>query len=1170
MSPSLLLQHLAHDQRNALPGAWKDRIVNYGLALTALQRAGRLLQLHSALEKGGRKAQAVTSDKGSQAIDLLNELRNPGHLNWNPSAYPEYLLMEVESSILIRDVQQQIATEMRAPSIDGNAVMQLNMGEGKSTVITPMVAAALADGTQLVRVVVAKPQSKQMAQMLISKFGGLLRRRIYYMPFSRSLQLDKVAAETMLDVLRQCRRFGGILLVQPEHILSFRLMAPECCIAEKDAVGRTLMATQDFFDEYSRDIVDESDENFSVRFELIYTMGAQQPIELSPDRWFLLQLLDHVQKSAIHVAEVLPFSIELHSGDDGTFPRMRLLRGDATKLLVLQVAAEIRDNGLGGFQMSRQSEKMRKAVYDYITVLDLDDETVQFVENGEFWGSSKTSILFLRGILAGGVLAFVLGQKRWRVNYGLAERSPPTKLAVPYRAKDNPSLRSEFSHPDVVITLTSLCYYYEGLCDEDMFTAFAHLMNSDQADTEYQVWLRYAPEMPQAFRQLQGVNLKDRLQCIDQVFTYLRLSKTAIDYFLSHIVFPKEMKQYPHKLSASGWDIGKKKTLVTTGFSGTNDSKRLLPLFVKQLDLEQQTHTNALVLEYLLQPVNSVEIMASTTDDDQMSDAERLLSMALELKPPVQVILDVGAQILELGNLEFARRWLELSGDDKEAAVFVNGSDELCVVDRKDRVDLLQTSPYYSRLDICLVFLDESHTRGTDLKLPGNYRAAVTLGARLTKDRLVQACMRMRKLGQGQTVVFCIPQEIQSSITEVKPGNKEAKITVADVLLWSIFETHEETRRSMPLWTVQGERFVRHEKIWSSIKKDGVTSLSKAHAEKLLDEEAQSIDHRYRPRKTENQPARLANSEDDSLIQISQRCREFDGLSFNASTLQEEQERELSPETEAEREVPKPRTASPALHVLHNDVIAFAFSGSVLDTTKAYMPAFESLRSTGASAELPISQLSGQRNVMVTADFATTIQVAHRSHSTDMFQRNVQWVLTRSDKDSREVDFVLIISPFEANRLYPKKMSPLVSLHLYKPRCNAGYAPLDQLDLFTLSTNTRQPSLPRSVSIQLGLFAGQLYISTHADYLDICRFLGLSEKLVTFEMEQQGWKIVSDGFILSDEHGRLGGSSGLQKSPVNFFKVLMSKIRRNGDGISKTDMGGLLDGQPFNKSHWRE
>jgi hypothetical protein len=244
MSPSLLLQHLAHDKRDELPEVWRNRIIDYGIALTALQRAGRLQHLHAALEKDGRNTQMVTTDRGSQAIDLLDELENEGHVNWNPHEYPEYLLMEVESGIMIRELQQQIASEMRAPSIDGNAVMQLNMGEGKSTVIIPMVAAALADGNQLVRVVVAKPQSKQMAEMLISKFGGLLRRRIYYMPFSRSLQLTKAAAETMFEVLRECRRNGGILLVQPEHILSFRLMAPECCIAGKDDVGKTLMANK--------------------------------------------------------------------------------------------------------------------------------------------------------------------------------------------------------------------------------------------------------------------------------------------------------------------------------------------------------------------------------------------------------------------------------------------------------------------------------------------------------------------------------------------------------------------------------------------------------------------------------------------------------------------------------------------------------------------------------------------------------------------------------------------------------------------------------------------------------------------------------------------------------------------------------------------------------------
>ena len=62
------------------------------------------------------------------------------------------------------------------------------------------------------------------------------------------------------------------------------------------------------------------------------------------------------------------------------------------------------------------------------------------------------------------------------------------------------------------------------------------------------------------------------------------------------------------------------------------------------------------------------------------------------------------------------------------------------------------------QLDVCIVYLDESHTRGTDLKLPRNYRAVVTLGAQLTKDRLTQACMRLRKLGHGQSVTFIVPR----------------------------------------------------------------------------------------------------------------------------------------------------------------------------------------------------------------------------------------------------------------------------------------------------------------------------------------------------------------------------------------------------------------------------
>jgi hypothetical protein len=41
-------------------------------------------------------------------------------------------------------------------------------------------------------------------------------------------------------------------------------------------------------------------------------------------------------------------------------------------------------------------------------------------------------------------------------------------------------------------------------------------------------------------------------------------------------------------------------------------------------------------------------------------------------------------------------------------------------------------------MENCHIYLDESHTRGIDLRLPQHYRAAVTLGANLKKDKLVQ------------------------------------------------------------------------------------------------------------------------------------------------------------------------------------------------------------------------------------------------------------------------------------------------------------------------------------------------------------------------------------------------------------------------------------------------
>lgn len=116
---------------------------------------------------------------------------------------------------------------MIVPSGNHNSIMQLCMGEGKTSVIVPIVAASLADGTKLVRVVVLKPLSGQMFQTLVQKLGGLVNRRIFFMPFSRGIAMGKEEITVVKRLYEDCMQSGGILLVQPEHILSFKLLGLE-------------------------------------------------------------------------------------------------------------------------------------------------------------------------------------------------------------------------------------------------------------------------------------------------------------------------------------------------------------------------------------------------------------------------------------------------------------------------------------------------------------------------------------------------------------------------------------------------------------------------------------------------------------------------------------------------------------------------------------------------------------------------------------------------------------------------------------------------------------------------------------------------------------------------------------------------------------------------------
>ncbi len=75
----------------------------------------------------------------------------------------------------------------------------------------------------------------------------------------------------------------------------------------------------------------------------------------------------------------------------------------------------------------------------------------------------------------------------------------------------------------------------------------------------------------------------------------------------------------------------------------------------------------------------------------------------------------------------------------------------------------------------CFALFDELRCRGADLKLAHNAVAVVTVGARMCKDKLMQACGRMRRLTEGQKLVFVVSSDAVVQIRDMQKRNVKAE-----------------------------------------------------------------------------------------------------------------------------------------------------------------------------------------------------------------------------------------------------------------------------------------------------------------------------------------------------------------------------------------------------------
>ena len=239
---------------------------------------------------------------------------------------------------------------------------------------------------------------------------------------------------TIDTLYRQCVADGGVLVIQPEDILSQKLMCIDTLLNESSIAGG-LKDLQDWLAEVSRDVLDESDEILHVRYQLVYTVGEQMPVEDHPNRWAITQqVFSRLHGHADQLRAGYPKMFELDRAQSG-FPIMRILDRDVSP----EISALITDDALNGMLPSLSLDALpasiRAAARRFIYQAIVSDEDREMIQNCCHETILWSRIILLHGLLVEGegILNYVLKERRWRVDYGLDPYR--TLLAVPYRAK---------------------------------------------------------------------------------------------------------------------------------------------------------------------------------------------------------------------------------------------------------------------------------------------------------------------------------------------------------------------------------------------------------------------------------------------------------------------------------------------------------------------------------------------------------------------------------------------------------------------------------------------------------------------------------------------------------------------------------------------------------------
>lgn len=432
VTPVTILEQLRSTSRRSFGSGMREGLLQFAVSITDWQRQMRIESYR----------------RSNESSRCEEERQNIGHRNWRVEDYPDWLLLEVEANLLIRETQVEVALAIIAPKSRANSVLQLNMGQGKTSCIIPMVAVLLADKKSLVRVSVPKALLKQTAQLLHGRLGGLVGREIRHVPFSRRTSTREDHIKLYHRLHREIQQKCGVMLCLPEHQMSFMLSGLQRVLDQRIPEADMMIRVQGWLQSCARDVLDESDHTLAVKTQLIYPSGSQMAVNGHPHRWLIAeQVLGLVDMHLHGLSASFPHSIEVVRRPQGGYPFVFFLRPNVEEELINRLRHDICQGTRGILPVDTLESADRIAIKDFLSGSKVRQSSLDRVSRlCPDRPHIRQTVYLLRGLFVHRILIMVL-KKRYGVQYGLHPFRDP--VAVPFHAKGVPSEQSEFGHVDV-------------------------------------------------------------------------------------------------------------------------------------------------------------------------------------------------------------------------------------------------------------------------------------------------------------------------------------------------------------------------------------------------------------------------------------------------------------------------------------------------------------------------------------------------------------------------------------------------------------------------------------------------------------------------------------------------------------------------------------------------